>query len=165
MPVCTSAHGSTEGRHCRLRRQRPSRQPAGLPGCLAALGTRVWCRGCEFAGCTVRTCASCRQYPFGRASAGVLQVPERLKENCQFGGFAYPSKPPHSPFLPRRGGRPRAAPSKGFLNRRFKRVFGYFCRAAKVTAGSGGAEPPGLVKKREAEAAPQGRLTPPGSRI
>jgi len=28
MPVLTSAHGSIEGRHCRLRRQRPSRQPA-----------------------------------------------------------------------------------------------------------------------------------------
>ena len=37
----------------------------------------------------------------------------------------------------------RAAPRKGFLNRRFKRVFGYFCRAAKVTAGSGAAEAPG----------------------
>ena len=28
MPVLTSAHGSTVGRHCRLCRQRPSRQPA-----------------------------------------------------------------------------------------------------------------------------------------
>ena len=37
----------------------------------------------------------------------------------------------------------RAAPSKGFLNRRFKRVFGYFCCGAKVTAGSGAAEAPG----------------------
>ena len=37
----------------------------------------------------------------------------------------------------------QAAPRKGFLNRRFKRVFGYFCRGAKVTAGSGAAEAPG----------------------
>ena len=29
---------------------------------------------------------------------------------------------------------------KGFLNRRFKRVFAYFCRGAKVGAGSGGAD-------------------------
>ena len=28
------------------------------------------------------------QYPFERAAAGVLQVPERLKEYRQFGGFA-----------------------------------------------------------------------------
>ena len=28
MPVLTPAHGSTVGRHCRLCRQRPSRQPA-----------------------------------------------------------------------------------------------------------------------------------------
>jgi len=88
MPVGTSAHGSTEGRHCRLRRQRPSRQPAGLPGCLAALGTRVWRKGCESEECTVRTCAPCRQYPFERAAAGVLQVPERQKKVRQFGGFA-----------------------------------------------------------------------------
>ena len=42
VPVLTSAHSSTEGRHCRLRRQQPSRQPAGLPGCRAARGTGVW---------------------------------------------------------------------------------------------------------------------------
>ena len=41
VPVLTSAHSSTEGRHCRLRRQRPSRQPAGLPGCRAARGSGV----------------------------------------------------------------------------------------------------------------------------
>ena len=32
---------------------------------------------------------------------------------------------------------------EGFLNRRFKRVFGYFCRGAKVPEGSGGEKPPG----------------------
>ena len=82
------------------------------------------------------------QYPFERPAGGLLQVPERLKEDRQFGGFAYPKTPPHSPLLPRRGGRPRAAPRKGFLNRRFKRVFGYFCRGAKVTAGRPGPRRP-----------------------
>ena len=38
------------------------------------------------------------QYPFERAAAGVLQVPERLKENWKFGGFASPETPPHSPL-------------------------------------------------------------------
>ena len=28
------------------------------------------------------------QYPFERPAGGVLQVPERLKEYCKFGGFA-----------------------------------------------------------------------------
>ena len=69
-------------------RQRPSRQPTGLPGCLAALGTKVWQGGCEFEECTVRTCAPCRQYPFERAAAGLLQVPDRQKKDRQFGGFA-----------------------------------------------------------------------------
>ena len=32
---------------------------------------------------------------------------------------------------------------KGFSNRRFERVFGYFCRAAKVPEGSGGEKPSG----------------------
>ena len=98
--------------------------------------------GCESEECTVRPCAPCRQYPFERPAGGLLQVPERLKEDRQFGGFAYPKTPPHSPLLPRRGGRPRAAPRKGFLNRRFKRVFGYFCRVAKVTAGRPGPRRP-----------------------
>ena len=93
-------------------RQRPSRQPAGLPGCLAALGTRVWREKCKFAECIVRPRAPCRQSLFERPAGGVLQVPERQKKYCQFGGFAYPTPPPHSPFLPRRGGRPRAAPRK-----------------------------------------------------
>ena len=39
------------------------------------------------------------QYPFERATAGVLQVPERQKEDCKFGGFA--NQPPaHGPLLP-----------------------------------------------------------------
>ena len=38
--------------------------------------------------CTVRPSAPCRQYPFERAAAGVLQVPERQKKDCKFGGFA-----------------------------------------------------------------------------
>ena len=59
-----------------------------LPGCLAALGTGVWRLGCKFAKCIVRPSAPCRQYPFERVSAGVLQVPERQKENRQFGSFA-----------------------------------------------------------------------------
>ena len=28
------------------------------------------------------------QYPFERPADELLQVPERLKENCKFGGFA-----------------------------------------------------------------------------
>ena len=43
--------------------------------------------GCKFAGWFVRTCAPCRQYPFERPAGGVLQVPERLKKDRQFGGF------------------------------------------------------------------------------
>ena len=39
------------------------------------------------------------QYPFERAAAGVLQVPERQKKVRQFGGFAYPKTPPHSPLV------------------------------------------------------------------
>ena len=38
---------------------------------------------------------------------------------------------------------PRAAPRKGFLNRRFKRAFAYFSRARKVGPGSGGGQPTG----------------------
>ena len=38
-------------------------------------------------------------------------------------------------------------PVKGFLNRRFKRVFAYFCRAAKVGAESGAAQVPGRFEK------------------
>mgnify|MGYP007128698729 CR=1 FL=1 len=38
--------------------------------------------------CTVRTSAPCRQYPFERPAGGLLQAPERQKENRQFGGFA-----------------------------------------------------------------------------
>ncbi len=59
-----------------------------LPGCLAALGTGVWQRGCESKECTVRPCAPCRQYPFERPAGGLLQVPERQKKDHQFGGFA-----------------------------------------------------------------------------
>jgi len=33
------------------------------------------------------------------------------------------------------------------LNRRFKRVFAYFCRAAKVGAESGAAQVPGRFEK------------------
>ena len=55
------------------------------------------------------------QYPFERPAGGVLQVPERLKEYWNFGGFAYPRTPPHGPFLPRRGGRPKGGPEKGIL--------------------------------------------------
>ena len=95
------------------------------------------------------------QYPFERAAAGLLQVPERLKEYCQFGGFAYSSKPPHGPLLPHRGGRLRAAPRKGFLNRRFKRVFAYFCRVAKVGAESGAAQAPGY-RYETAQSRPKG---------
>jgi hypothetical protein len=36
---------------------------------------------------------------------------------------------------------------KGFLNRRFKRVFAYFCRGAKVGEESGGEKPPGRFEK------------------
>ena len=79
------------------------------------------------------------QYPFERPAGGLLQVPERLKENWKFRGFASPGIPPHSPLLPRRGGRPKGGPEKGVQNHWFWRVFGYFCRVAKVTAGSGGA--------------------------
>ena len=41
----------------------------------------------------------------------------------------------------------RAAPRKGFLNRRFKRVFANFCRAAKVGQGSGGGQPTGYQQE------------------
>ena len=37
---------------------------------------------------------------------------------------------------------------KGFLNRRFKRVFAYFCRGAKVGAESGAAQVPGRFEKK-----------------
>ena len=54
-----------------------------------------------------------------------------------------------SPQSPRKRGRSgRGAPAKGSLDRRSKRVFAYFCLAAKVGAGSGGAEPPGRFEKR-----------------
>ncbi len=69
----------------------------------------------------VRTSAPCRQYPFERPAGGVLQVPERLKEDCKFGGFASPQNPAAQPFPPPpRLAAEQAAPRKGFLNRRFK---------------------------------------------
>ncbi len=46
--------------------------------------------------------------------------------------------------------------NKGFLNRRFKRVFAYFCRGAKVGAESGAAQVPGLRIERSWRG-PQGR--------
>ena len=96
----------------------------------SARGSGVW--GANLQNAPLDRVPLAPQYPFERPAGGLLQVPERLKEDRQFGGFAYPKTPPHSPLLPRRGGRPRAAPRKGFLNRRFKRVFAYFCRGAKV---------------------------------
>ena len=39
--------------------------------------------------------------------------------------------------------------NEGFLNRRFKRVFAFFCRAAKEGAGSGAAEAAGRQKEKE----------------
>ena len=47
-------------------------------------------------------------------------------------------------------------PVKGFLDRRSKRVFGYFCRAAKVPEESGGEKPPGQFEKN-LPFAPEGR--------
>lgn len=38
---------------------------------------------------------------------------------------------------------------RGFSNRRFERVFGYFCRAAKVTGGVRGREAPGLKGRKD----------------
>ena len=58
------------------------------------------------------------------------------------------------PLLPRRGGRPKGGPEKGVQNHWFWRVFGYFCRGAKVTAGSGAAQAPGY----------QYETTPPAAR-
>jgi hypothetical protein len=46
---------------------------------------------------------------------------------------------------------------KGFLNRRFKRAFGYFCRGAKVPEESGGEKPPGRFEKNLPRAAAQQR--------
>ena len=126
MPVPTSAHSPTDG-----------------AGCLAALGTRVWRKGCESEECTVRTCAPCRQFLFERPAGGVLQVPERLKKVWQFGGFASLKSRRTALYSPAEVDAQRAAPRKGFLNRRFKHVFAYFWRAPKVGAGSGGAEPSG----------------------
>ena len=45
---------------------------------------------------------------------------------------------------------------KGILNRRFKRLFGYFLFAQNVPAGSGAAEAPGRFKKKF-PLAPKGR--------
>ena len=39
-------------------------------------------------------------------------------------------------------------PVKGVLNRRFKRVFGFFCRPTKEPEESGGEKPPGQVKNQ-----------------
>ncbi len=83
------------------------------------------------------------QYPFERPAGGVLQVPERLKKVWQFGGFASLKSRRTALYSPAEVDAQRAAPRKGFLNRRFKHVFAYFWRAPKVGAGSGGAEPSG----------------------
>ena len=126
MPVLTSAHGSNvllvASRH-------------------SARGSGVW--GANQKNVSLDRVPLAPQYPFERPAGGVLQVPERLKEYLKFGGFASPKTPPHGPLLPRRGGRPRAAPRKGFLNRRFKPAFAYFSRARKVGQGSGGGQPTG----------------------
>ena len=130
MPVCTSAHSPIDG-----------------TGCLAALGTKVWRGGCKSEECTVRPRALCRQYPFERPAGGVLQVPERLKEVCKFGGFAYPNN--HRTAL--------YSPAKGVQNHWFWRVFGTFCRGTKGTAGRPGARSPRGINAKQLPAAPQGR--------
>ena len=67
---------------------------------------------------------------------------------------ALPFTPPPR-WTPVKGG-----PEKGVQNHWFWRVFGYFCRGAKVTAGSGGAEPPGGVKKQLPRRAKRGKDPP-----
>ena len=54
----------------------------------------------------------------------------------------------------------QAAPRKGFLNRRFKRVFAYFCRGAKVGAGRPGPRRPRAIEKNQAEAARRAAKNP-----
>ena len=97
MPHCASAHSSTEGRHCRFAATTvpAARRAARLPRGTRHEGLAVRVR---FAKCTVRPRAPCRQYPFERPAGGLLQVPERQKKDRQFGGFASPETPPHSPL-------------------------------------------------------------------
>ena len=126
MPVPTSAHS-----------------PIGGAGCLAALGTKVWSKGANQMNVPLDCVPLAPQYPFERPAGGVLQVPERLKKVWQFGGFASLKSRRTALYSPAEVDAQRAAPRKGFLNRRFKHVFAYFWRAPKVGAGSGGAEPSG----------------------
>ena len=51
----------------------------------------------------------------------------------------------------------RTLVNKGFLNRRFKRVFGDFFRGKKVTGGVRGQRPRAIVKQALSPAAPKGR--------
>ena len=97
-------------------------------------------RGARLQTGSVRTSPPCRRSLFERASAGVLQVPE-LRLDARRTGSSRGTAILHfhrtiatpSPRSRRTGGS-----EKGFLNRRFKRVFAYFCRGAKVGPGSGG---------------------------
>ena len=52
------------------------------------------------------------QYPFERPAGGVLQVPERQKKYCQFGGFAQPSNHRTALYSPAEVDAQRAAPRK-----------------------------------------------------
>ena len=99
--------------------------------------------GCKFAGWFVRTCAPCRQYPFERPAGGLLQVPERLKKNLSFTWHRNSSSYPNVRKSLAEAGRRTGGPEKGVQNHWFWRVFAYFCRAAKVGAGSGAAQAPG----------------------
>ena len=75
MPVLTSAHGS----NVLLVASRHSARRSG-----------VW-------GANQKN-VSLDRVPLERPAGGVLQVPERLKKDCKFGGFASPEAPPHSPL-------------------------------------------------------------------
>ena len=81
MPVLTSAHGSNvllvASRH-------------------SARGSGVW--GANQKNVSLDRVPLAPQYPFERPAGGVLQVPERLKKDWKFGGFASPEALPHSPL-------------------------------------------------------------------
>ena len=66
--------------------------------------------------------------------------PRRISGSC---GTATLHLRPMFAKPPYRAAARTCRPVKGVLNRRFKRVFGYFCRVAKVPEESGGEKLPG----------------------
>ena len=109
--------------------------------------------GCKFADRFVRPRAPCRQYPFGRAAAGVLQVPERLKENQKFTWHRNSSPPPQSVFPRKRGYGTARCPRQGRPEPQVLARFWLLLPRGKSNRRVRGCVSPGVSRRNNSRAA------------